>query len=193
MQYSEYASIINKIKPKPLISGCYYYIEDTDREELEYRTVYSGKYTDSTDDFDNFENVSIIVNPFNAVGRPNGFMQGFFKYTPNYSEPCDKDVKNKENAISQLAMALEEMKDRPISSSETNITFMGENYRKVRNEWNKTHKRNGTNARKKNVGTKYYIRSNSSLAKSLLGNNVPLRKKSTTKRNKSRQSKPKTV
>lgn len=193
MQYGEYASIINKTKPKPLIPGCYYYIEETDREELEYRIVYSGKYTESTDKFDNFENVSIVVNPFNMVGRPHGFMKEFFKYTPNYSKPCDTDVKNKEKAISELAMALEEMKDRPISSDETNVAFMGENYRTARDSWNRTHKRNRTNARKKNVGNKYYIRSNSSMAKSLLGNKVPLRKKSTTKRNKSRQSKPKTA
>jgi hypothetical protein len=53
--------------------GCYYYIEDISRKQLQYREVYHGKYLRKEGKTNIFEDVKIIVNPFRESGKPFWF------------------------------------------------------------------------------------------------------------------------
>lgn len=74
------------------------------------------------------------MNPFKETAKPVGFSKQF-KYTPDNSMPCDEYVSKKTNAVTQLNTVFDELKVRPVEENESNISFIGEDYRKGRQEF----------------------------------------------------------
>jgi hypothetical protein len=137
MSYEEYNRLVGTTESikKMMTPGCYYYIEDTSRKQLKYREVYHGKYLRREDKVNVFENVKFIVNPFQNTAKPRGFYGRFKKYIPDNSMPCDEDTSNKTKAVAELNTEFDELRVRPVEENESNISFIGEDYRKAKQEF----------------------------------------------------------
>ena len=135
MSYEQYNELVGTTQStKKMRPGCYYYIENISRKQLQYREVYHGKYLRKEDKTNIFEDVKRIVNPFQETAKPSGFINEF-KYIPDNSIPCDEDRSNKNEAVSELNKQFDELRLRPVEENESNISFIGENYRKARGEF----------------------------------------------------------
>lgn len=167
ISYEEYNELIGKhkgVKRNRMRPGCYYYIEDTSRKEYQYRDVYHGKFLriNNQQELNNkkdklvrvFEDVEYVVNPFDREGVPFGFAGREFKYILDNSRPCEEDVINKKNTMAELKTDLDELRIRPVEENETNITFIGEDYREANRQFQENRKREGTNGGKKRKHTK---------------------------------------
>ena len=168
ISYEEYNELIGKhkgVKRNRMRPGCYYYIEDLSRKEYQYRNVYHGKFLriNNQQELNNenakplvrvFEDVKYVVNPFDRVLIPFGFHGREFKYILDNSRPCEEDVINKKNTIAELKTDLDELRIRPVEENETNITFIGEDYREANRQFQENRKREGTNGGKKRKHTK---------------------------------------
>jgi len=119
---------------KSLKPGRNYYIQET---RGKHKTVYKGTFSKTNDkgDYNNFENVEFIVNPFRNGGLPFGFNnKSGFKFL-EVMEPTSKEKSMKNKTIKELNEFISEKKLEPEDIT-PNISFIGEDYRTVRDRFN---------------------------------------------------------
>ena len=146
-----------------LTPGKKYYIEDTSRKKDNLKTVFTGVFTHKSNyGYNNFEHVEFLVNPFGNVGKPHGFNA---KTGHKFMEiidfnPTELDIKNKNKTITELHEFIHEKKAEPHDNTPP-ISFMGEDYRKARdNFYNRTSpkSRKSSKSSSKKGGRKYLKR-----------------------------------
>jgi len=136
ISYDEYTNLVNTTKKtKKLTSGCYYYIEDLSRKNHKKREVYHGKYLRTDGKTNIFENVKYLVNPFHMVGIPFGFEKTGFRYIPDNSMPCDKDILNKNARVEDLNEAFHLLRSEPFNEGEVGVSFIGEDFRATKKHY----------------------------------------------------------
>jgi hypothetical protein len=132
-----------------LTPGKKYYIQDTSRKKDNLKTVFRGVFTHQSNGHNNFKDVEFLVNPFGDVGKPHGFNA---KTGHKFMEvidfnPTELDIKNKNKTITELHEFIHEKKAEPHDNTPP-ISFMGEDYRKVRNNfYNKTSPKSRTSSK----------------------------------------------
>lgn len=138
----------NKLPKKAITSGRYleagklYYIRDL-RNKL--NPVYIGRYLEPVKYLNDnsvlynyrFEDVKYFVNPSKYTQNPSNI----FGNVPQYFEvldptPTKMDIKNKKSTMKELRDFISEKKAEPHNET-PNISFMGKDYRKVRDKFNK--------------------------------------------------------
>lgn len=141
-----------KLPKKPIPSGRHlevgklYYIRDS-RNKL--NPVYIGRYVkpfvyynDNSVSYNyNFEDVKYLVNPSKYKQNPSNT----FGNLPQYFEvldptPTKLDIKNKKSMMKELRDFIYEKKAEPHDKT-PNISFMGKDYRKVRDKFNNRSKK----------------------------------------------------
>jgi hypothetical protein len=145
--FEEFSQLPKKeVNKKSLKPGRNYYIQET---KGKHKTVYKGTFSKTNDkgDYNNFENVEFIVNPFRNSGRPFGFNnKSGFKFL-EVMEPTSKEKSIKNKTIKELNEFISEKKLEP-EDIETNISFIGQDYRTARDRFNATKtKRSSSSAR----------------------------------------------
>ena len=124
-----------------LEEGKLYYIRDS-RNKL--NPVYIGRYVKPVTYYNDnsvsynyrFEDVEYLVNPSKYQQNPSNI----FGNLPQYFEvldptPTKLDIKNKKSMMNQLRDFISEKKAEPHDET-PNISFMGKDYRKVRDKFN---------------------------------------------------------
>jgi hypothetical protein len=155
ISYQQYKELIKGFKSrhrkksnKNLIVGCYYYIDNVPerprKSETNYRTVMHGKYIEeykeNEDTYYKFSNIRFIVNPFQNSGIPTALDKTGFVFILDENTPCADNILNKQKNLKDLESTIDEMKVQPVEKGESNISFMGEDYRLAMKQLNKTHK-----------------------------------------------------
>jgi hypothetical protein len=133
--FEEFSQLPKKeVNKKSLKPGRNYYIQET---RGKHKIVYKGTFSKTNDkgDYNNFENVEFIVNPLRIVGKPFGFNnKSGFKFL-EVMEPTSNEKSIKNKTIKELNEFISEKKLEP-EDIETNISFIGEDYRTVRDRFN---------------------------------------------------------
>jgi hypothetical protein len=133
--FEEFSKLPKKeVNKKSLKPGRNYYIQET---RGKYKNVYKGTFSKTNDsgDYNNFENVEFIVNPFRNVGKPFGFNnKSGFKFL-EVMEPTSKEKSIKNKTIKELNEFISERKMEPEDIT-PNISFIGQDYRTVRDSFN---------------------------------------------------------
>jgi len=171
--YEDFSNLISDVKktrnPK---SGCYYYIEDMEHKKKEKRTIYHGKflhrkimkYTDNygeekTKTIDYFQDISFFINPFNNSGLPHGFNKGSMRYFIDNKEPCDSDIQNKKEIINDLEETITHYKYKPKEENDPNLYWIGEEFEKAKESFEKKTNKGGKNKRRNSQRRKTQKRS----------------------------------
>jgi hypothetical protein len=129
------------ISGRHLEAGKLYYIRDS-RNKL--NPVYVGRYVkpviyynDNSVSYNyNFEDVEYLVNPSKYNQNPRNTYGNIDKYYEVlYPTPTKMDIKNKKSMMNELRDFIYEKKAEPHDKTPT-ISFMGKDYRKVRDKFN---------------------------------------------------------
>tara|TARA_Y100000996_G_scaffold201001_1_gene157610 strand:- start:220 stop:843 length:624 start_codon:yes stop_codon:yes gene_type:complete len=158
MTISQFGNIPkNLIENKKLEEGKIYYIEDVGRRKKDYREVYQGMYFPDPYSKDNktltFKYVSIIVAPFGDEGMPFGFPKKNHKFYEATSIPSKMDHSRLKDNIKDMDSFINTQKAAPVEEGETNISFIGKDYRKSKQNFKKTVK-NASGNRKRRTRSK---------------------------------------
>jgi hypothetical protein len=138
------------IAGKLLEVGKLYYIRDIRNKT---NPVFIGRYVkpvvyynDNSVSYNyRFEDVEYLVNPSKYNQNPRNTYGNIDKYYEVlYPTPTKMDIKNKKSMMNELRDFIYEKKAEPHDKTPT-ISFMGKDYRKVRDKFN--NRSNGTNRR----------------------------------------------
>ena len=156
MTISQFENIPKKlIANKNLEEGKIYYIEDVSRRKKEYKEVYQGMYFPDPYSKDNetltFKYVSIIVAPFGDGGMPMGFPKKNHKFYEATSIPSKMDHSRFKDNIKDMDSFINTQKAVPVEEGETNISFIGKDYRKSKKKFNKTVKKASGKRKRKSI------------------------------------------
>lgn len=156
MTISQFENIPKKlIANKNLEEGKIYYIEDVSRRKKEYKEVYQGMYFPDPYSKDNktltFKYVSIIVAPFGDGGMPMGFPKKNHKFYEATSIPSKIDHSRFKDNIKDMDSFINTQKAVPVEEGETNISFIGKDYRKSKKKFNKTVKKASGKRKRKSI------------------------------------------
>ena len=135
----------NKLPKKGPISGSrlnpgtMYYIHDRRNDS---NPVYIGKYLEPIKYYNNndvmvnyrFDNVKYLVNSSKYRNAPSGVFGNVVKYYEVLMKPSASDIENKKTTMKELRSFINEKKAEPHDIS-PNISFMGKDYRKVRDKF----------------------------------------------------------
>jgi hypothetical protein len=136
--FEEFSKLPKKeVNKKSLKPGRNYYIQET---RGKYKNVYKGTFskTDDFGDYNNFENVEFIVNPFRNVGKPFGFNnKSGFKFL-EVMEPTSKEKSIKNKTIKELNEFISMKKAEPVSITPEDYPYIGVDYRRTRDRFNTT-------------------------------------------------------
>lgn len=130
-----------------------YYIQDSrGNNKKVYKGTFIGK--DKQGDYNNFENVEFVVNPYNEVALPFGFNnRKGFKFM-EIMEPTSRERSLKNKTINELKQFISEQKLEPENIT-PGISFIGEDYRKARDRFNASKtKRSSSSSNSKASGIK---------------------------------------
>lgn len=146
MTISQFEKIPKKIiVDKKLEEGKIYYIEDVGRRNKDYREVYQGMYfPDPYSKDDNtltFKYISIIVAPFGDGGMPMGFPKKNHNFYEATSIPSKMDHSRFKDNIKDMDSFINTQKAAPVEKGVTNISFIGKDYRKSKENFNKSVKK----------------------------------------------------
>jgi hypothetical protein len=119
--------------------GTMYYIHDTRNSS---NPVYIGTYVGPVNYYGEhatmvnykFENVKYLVKPSNYRNEPGTTFGNVHKYYEVPLEPTSTDIKHKKTTIKELKSFINEKKAEP-HDTPPNISFMGKDYRKVRDKF----------------------------------------------------------
>ena len=143
--FEEFSKLPKKeVNKKSLKPGRNYYIQETRGNP---KTVYKGTFskTNESGDYNNFENVEFIVNPFRNVGKPFGFNnKSGFKFL-EVMEPTSKEKSIKNKTIKELNEFISMKKAEPVSITPEDYPYIGEDYRRTRNRFYTTNNITKTN------------------------------------------------
>ena len=153
MTISQFEKIPKKlIVDKKLEEGKIYYIEGITRRKKDYREVYQGMYFpdpySKDDDTLTFKYVSIIVAPFGDGGMPMGFLKKNHKFYEATTIPNRIDQSRFKDNIGELDNFIATQKAAPVEKDESNISFIGKDYRKSKQRFNTLKKASGNRKRK---------------------------------------------
>ena len=153
MTISQFEKIPKKlIVDKNLEEGNIYYIEDVSRRTKDSREVYQGMYFPGPYSKDNetltFKYVSIIVAPFGDGGMPMGFPKKNHKFYEATTIPNRIDQSRFKDNIEELDNFITTQKAAPVEKDESNISFIGKDYRKSKKIFNTLKKASGNRKRK---------------------------------------------
>ena len=153
MTISQFEKIPKKlIVDKNLEEGNIYYIEDVSRRTKDSREVYQGMYFPGPYSKDNetltFKYVSIIVAPFGDGGMPMGFPKNNHKFYEATTIPNRIDQSRFKDNIGELDNFIATQKAAPVEKDESNISFIGKDYRKSKKIFNTLKKASGNRKRK---------------------------------------------
>jgi len=138
--------------------GAMYYIHDTRRND---NPVYIGRYVrpvyyyndNNTSVNYRFENVSYLVKPSDYRNAPGTTFGNVHKYYEIPMEPTTIDIKHKKTTIKELNSFINEKKAEPHDTTPP-ISFMGKDYRKVRDKfYNKSRSSSSSKRSKQNSST----------------------------------------
>ena len=146
MTISQFEKIPKKlIVDKKLEEGKIYYIEGITRRKKDYREVYQGMYfPDPYSKDDNtltFKYMSIIVAPFGDGGMPMGFPKKNHKFYEATTIPNRIDQSRFKDNIEEMNHFIATQKAAPVEKGDTNISFIGKDYRKSKQNFNKSVKK----------------------------------------------------
>ena len=124
---------------RSLKPGTMYYIHDTRNSS---NPVYIGTYVGPVNYYNDntalvnykFENVKYLVKPSNYRNEPGTTFGNVHKYYEVSLEPTSTDIKHKKTTIKELKSFINEKKAEP-HDTPPNISFMGKDYRKVRDKF----------------------------------------------------------
>ena len=146
------------IASKKLEEGKIYYIEDVSRRKKEYREVYQGMHFLDTYSKDKniltFKYVRIIVAPFGVGGMPYGFPKKNHKFYEATSIPSVRDHSRFKDNIKNMDSFITTQKAAPVEKGETNISFIGKDYRKSKKSFNKSVKKASGKRKRKTIKRK---------------------------------------
>ena len=155
-----------------LNTGTMYYIHDTRRND---NPVYIGTYVrpvyyynDNNSTLVNyrFENVSYLVKHSHYRNAPGTIFGNVHKYYEISMEPTSMDIKNKKTTIKELNSFINEKKAEPHDTTPP-ISFMGKDYRKVRDKfYNKSRSSSSSRKRSNKSSSSSRKRSNKSSSSS---------------------------
>jgi hypothetical protein len=119
--------------------GTMYYIHDTRNSS---NPVYIGTYVGPVNYYGDhstmvnykFENVKYLVKPSNYRNEPGTTFGNVHKYYEVPLEPTSTDIKHKKTTIKELKSFINEKKAEPHDTTPP-ISFMGKDYRKVRDKF----------------------------------------------------------
>ena len=152
MTYAEFESLVGNnevLSSDELKPGCYYYIKEQIKKKY---TVYHGKFEGKKKGYNIFKDIVFVVNDLDYEAKPLGFYGG--RYILDNSKPCDEDIINKNNTITQLNTEIDELKSLPVEEGENKISFIGKDYRDAKERGFKNTE--GQNGGKKRKNTKRY-------------------------------------
>jgi len=140
----------NKLPKKGSISGSrlnpgtMYYIHN---RRSDSNPVYIGKYTGPVKYYNDnnvminykFDNVKYLVNSSKYRNTPRGVFGSLEQYFEVLVEPTASDIENKKTTMKELKSFINEKKAEPHDTTPP-ISFMGKDYRKVRDKfYNRSH------------------------------------------------------
>lgn len=129
-----------KVDKKNLHPGKKYYTINTSTRDEKNIPVLKGTFTQKVGDRYDFSDVEFVVNPFKERGKPNGFYNRrelkFFEVI----EPGETERKNKYTTINELNEFISEKRAKPHDIT-PNISFMGKDYRKTKQNFYNTFKK----------------------------------------------------
>ena len=142
----------NSLKP-----GTMYYIHDTRNR---FNPVYIGTYVGPVHYYNDnstlinykFDNVEYLVKPFNYRNDPGTIFGNVVKYFEVPMEPTNLDIKNKKTTIKELKSFINEKKVEPHDATPP-ISFMGKDYRKVRDKFYDKYRSSSSTKRSKRTTT----------------------------------------
>ena len=134
--FEEFSKIPKRtVGKRTLEVGKDYYIQESRGKR---KTVYKGTFsgTNERGDYNNFQNIEFIVNPFKQVGKPFGFNNKNGFIFMDAMEPTSKEKSMKNKTINELKEFISEKKMEPQDITPT-ISFIGQDYRTARDSFNK--------------------------------------------------------
>jgi hypothetical protein len=137
ISFEEFSELPKKrVGKRNLEPGKNYYIQES---KGKYKAVYKGTYLSMNDkgDYNRFENVEFVVNPFNNSATPFGFNNKSGFIFTEVMEPTFKERSMKNKTINELTDFISEKKMEPYDSVPT-ISFIGQDYRTARDRFNTT-------------------------------------------------------
>jgi len=138
---------------RSLKPGTMYYIHDTRNSS---NPVYIGTYVGPVNYYGDhatmvnykFENVRYLVKPSNYRNEPGTIYGNVHKYYEVSLEPTSIDIKHKKTTIKELKSFINEKKAEPHDTTPP-ISFMGKDYRKVRDKfYNKSRSSSSSNSKR---------------------------------------------
>jgi hypothetical protein len=163
--YERFSDLISDVKKtKNPTSGCYYYIEDMEDKNRNNRDIYHGKFLhrktmkyfdnygeEKTKTVDYFDDLKYFINPFKKEALPHGFIKNKNRYFIDNKTPCDSDIQNKKDVISDLEETITHYKYKPREENDPNLDWIGEEFEKAKESFEKKTrtKKGGKNNRRK--------------------------------------------
>jgi hypothetical protein len=136
--FEEFSKMPKKeVNKTSLKHGRNYYIQESRGNP---KTVYKGTFigTNKLGDYNNFENIEYVVNPFRHSGKPFGFNnRSGFKFL-EIMEPTSKERSIKNKTIQELNEFISMKKAEPVSITPEDYPYIGEDYRRTRDRFNTT-------------------------------------------------------
>jgi len=137
--------------------GTMYYIHDTRNST---NTVYIGEYVKPVKYYNDnsvlinykFDNVKYLVKPSNYRNEPRNVFGNVEKYFEVDMEPTYTDIKNKKRTIKELHSFINEKKLEPHDTTPP-ISFIGKDYRKVRDKFYNRSRSSSTKRSKRTTPT----------------------------------------
>ena len=138
ISFEEFSELPKKsVGKRNLETGKNYYIQESKGKN---KAVYKGTYLSMNDkgDYNRFENVEFVVNPFNNRATPFGFNNKSGFIFSEIMEPTSKEKSMKNKTINELTEFINMKKAEPISITPEDYPYIGEDYRRTRDSFNKT-------------------------------------------------------
>lgn len=145
--FEEFSKIPKRtVGKRTLEVGKDYYIQESRGNR---KTVYKGTFsgTNERGDYNNFQNIEFIVNPHGHIVKPFGFNNKSGFIFMEVMEPTSREKNNKNKTIKELNQFISEKKMEPHDITPT-ISFIGQDYRTVRDSFNKRKTRRSSSSGK---------------------------------------------
>lgn len=138
--------------------GTMYYIHDTRKSS---NPVYIGKYVGPVKYYNDtgvlvnykFDEVQYLVKPSNYRNEPREVFSNLENYYELDMEPTDVDIKHKKTTMKELTTFINAKKAEP-HDTPPNISFIGKDYRKVRDKFYNRSRSSSSSSTKRNGRSK---------------------------------------
>lgn len=138
--------------------GTMYYIHDTRKSS---NPVYIGKYVGPVKYYNDtgvlvnykFDEVQYLVKPSNYRNEPREVFSNLENYYEVDMEPTDVDIKHKKTTMKELSSFINAKKAEP-HDTPPNISFIGKDYRKVRDKFYNRSRSSSSSSTKRNGRSK---------------------------------------